>query len=234
MALLVERVVAPHFATNCWVVSRGQGQECLLVDPGIGDATFMAEVSKVVNENRLRVGAILVTHGHLDHTFSIASVIEDFMVRDLLIHEEDRDLLEFPERGMGPHGLALMAQLAPVLPYRSSHQFQGLMTVTQDQSITLGDLSIDIKHTPGHTPGSICAVIEDELLISGDTLFAGSIGRTDLPRGSISEISTSLREKLAPLPEYLRILPGHGPESRMEQELKSNPYLRAAIAGDLA
>ena len=94
-------------------------------------------------------------------------------------------------------------------------------------------MNVQVIHTPGHTPGSLVFQVDDELLISGDTLFAGSIGRTDLPRGSISDMERSLREKIAPLPGHLRVLPGHGNETRMERELKENPYLRQAITGTL-
>ena len=95
-------------------------------------------------------------------------------------------------------------------------------------------MNFEIKHTPGHTPGSIVAMINDELLISGDVLFKGSIGRTDLPRGSMSDMELSLREKIALLPEALRVLPGHGDETTIGMELKTNPYLQAAIDGRLA
>lgn len=234
MAPLVRRVVAPFFETNCWIVAPRFGSECIIVDPGIGDKNFIGRIKTKLEESSLTVAAVIITHGHLDHTYSTLTTVEDFLPRSLHIHEDDFDLLEFPERAMGPQSRELMKELSTKMPYRSAHSFLGLQRIESDISLTIGEMKLEFLHTPGHTPGSISVIVDGAVLISGDTLFAGSIGRTDLPRGSIEQISSSLREKLAPLPEELRVLPGHGEETTIGRELSSNRYLKAALAGELS
>ena len=229
----MRRVVAPYFATNCWIIAPRPQSECIVVDPGIGDATFIQKIRAKIDESGLKVAAVIITHGHLDHTYSTLATIEEFSPTSLQVHEDDFDLIEFPERAMGPQSRQLMRELSASTPYRAAHDFIGVNRIGGDISIKLGEMQFDFLHTPGHTPGSISFVINGELVVTGDTLFAGSIGRTDLPRGSISEISRSLREKIAGLPNDLRVLPGHGEETTIARELSSNKYLQAAIAGEL-
>jgi glyoxylase-like metal-dependent hydrolase (beta-lactamase superfamily II) len=217
MGLLVDRVIASYFATNCWIIAPNAGEQCLVVDPGIELPSMVASLRKKLAEHRLSIGAILITHGHLDHTFSLFPVASDFGCRQSLVHELDRDLLSFPERALSTQSM----------------QPEGTFSVGDGELLHLGGMSVRITHTPGHTPGSIVATVDDDVLVSGDTLFAGSIGRTDLPRGSISDMERSLREKIATLPGHLRVLPGHGDETRIERELKENPYVLQALAGQL-
>ena len=233
MAPLVKRVVAPYFATNCWIIAPRAKSECILVDPGIGDGEFIEKIKLKVSENQLKVAAVIITHGHLDHTYSTLTTIEEFAPKSLQIHEADSELLEFPELAMGPQSRELMRALSTSMPYRSAHRFLGINRIDGDLSLELGEMRFEFLHTPGHTPGSISFVIDGEVVVTGDTLFAGSIGRTDLPRGSIAEISHSLREKIATLPGDLRVLPGHGEETTIARELSSNRYLQAAISGEL-
>lgn len=105
--------------------------------------------------------------------------------------------------------------------------------LTDGMELQLAGLSLRFAHTPGHTPGSVIVTVADQLLISGDLLFAGSIGRTDLPRGSLSDMERSLREKILPLPDELKVLPGHGRTTTIGAERRSNPFLRAAMEGRL-
>jgi glyoxylase-like metal-dependent hydrolase (beta-lactamase superfamily II) len=106
-------------------------------------------------------------------------------------------------------------------------------SIQEDGEMKLGEMKFRMIHAPGHTPGSLVAQVNDELLVSGDVLFKGSIGRTDLPRGSMRDMESTLREKIATLSEDLRVLPGHGDETVMKHELRSNTYLRAAMEGRL-
>ena len=106
-------------------------------------------------------------------------------------------------------------------------------SITEDSVMKPGEMKFRMIHAPGHTPGSLVAEVNDEVLISGDVLFKGSIGRTDLPRGSMRDMESTLREKIATLPEDLRVLPGHGDETVMKQEFLSNSYLKAAMEGRL-
>ena len=234
VALLVDRVVASFYQTNCWIIAPSQGEQCLIIDPGIDLPNMVARVKNKLEEHRLEIGAILITHGHLDHTFSLFPVAHEFGCKQTLVHEKDRDLLEFPERALSAQSLGMFQEMREKFPETRIAEPEGTFSVSDNDQLTLGGMKVTIKHTPGHTPGSIIATIDDSLVITGDTLFAGSIGRTDLPRGSISDMERSLREKISILPGHLRVLPGHGDESRIDRELKENPYLHQAMAGRLA
>jgi len=228
--LLVDRIVARYFATNCWVIASGTKQECVIVDPGIGEPSLVREIRELVASHQLKISAILVTHGHLDHSFSIAPLQSDVNGGKVLVHRSDRDLLGDPTLALGPAGMQMFKELSE----RYGATFQepsDIQLLNDDQVIDLAGLKMRIINTPGHTPGSIIAVVNDTHLISGDTLFAGSIGRTDLPRGSAEDMQISLREKIAVLPGDLAVLPGHGDPTTIAQELRSNPYLKAAVEG---
>jgi glyoxylase-like metal-dependent hydrolase (beta-lactamase superfamily II) len=233
MSLLIDRIVAPYYQTNCWVIAPSAGEECFIVDPGIELPSMVESIKSKLKEHHLSLGAILVTHGHLDHTFSIFSLTQEFGDSGTYIHDEDRDLLRFPERALSQQSLPMFSELREKFPNTRIDEPEKVYALKGDEKLSMGAMNIHVIHTPGHTPGSLVFQVDDEVLISGDTLFAGSIGRTDLPRGSISDMERSLREKIAPLPPHLRVLPGHGNETRMERELKGNPYLRQAITGTL-
>ena len=233
MPLLIDRIVAPFYQTNCWFIAPSVGQECLIVDPGIELPSMVESIKSKLKEHHLSLGAILVTHGHLDHTFSVFSLTQEFGTSATYVHEEDRDLLSYPERALSQQSLPMFSELRAKFPDTRIEEPEKVYALQGGEKLSMGTMSVQVIHTPGHTPGSLVFQIDDELLISGDTLFAGSIGRTDLPRGSISDMERSLREKIAPLPGHLRVLPGHGNETRMERELKENPYLGQAITGRL-
>ncbi|MEY3430290.1 MAG: hypothetical protein RJB30_222 [Actinomycetota bacterium] len=233
MTLLVDRVIAPYFATNCWILSSGPGSEAIVVDPGIAQPNLVSEIKSKLIEHRLKVVALFITHGHLDHIYSVVPLQEDAGISKVIIHKDDRDLLGAPERAMGEQGLALFRELSRNFGGNLNFEPSGIETVDEGADLTLAGLRFRIQNTPGHTPGSIIATVEESHLITGDTLFAGSIGRTDLPRGSISDMATSLREKIAILPEHLEVLPGHGDRTILGSELRSNPYLLAALEGRL-
>lgn len=228
----IHRVVAPYFATNCWIF--GDEDYCVLVDPGIGDPYIVKEILAVLAETKFRVGAILITHGHIDHTFSLIPLQEELESTTIYMHSADKDLLTHPERALSESSQGLFRNLKVRFP---KHQFvepEGIELFNGDLEITLAGMKFEVFNTPGHTPGSIIARIDNEILVSGDTLFAGSIGRTDLPRGSISDMERSLREKIWPMSGDLLLLPGHGETSRLEWEFEVNPYLIAAKDGRLA
>lgn len=235
MSLLVDRVVADYYQTNCWIIAPGANSECVIVDPGIAIPSLNPAIKEKLAQHNLKLGAVLITHGHLDHTFSLISKIEDFVEADCYVHQADRDLLNHPDRAMGPQSQQLVNQLREQIdPTLSFSEPARTWDIHDGMKLNLGEMSFVISHTPGHTPGSIVAQVNDEVLISGDVLFKGSIGRTDLPRGSISDMERSLREKIAHFPGELRVLPGHGDETSINVELQSNPYLQAAIDGRLA
>lgn len=230
MSPLIDRVIAPYFQTNCWVIAPSSGKECVIVDPGIDIPHMNLAIEKKLQEHNLKIGAIVITHGHLDHTFSLISRVDDFVDIDCYVHEADRDLLSFPERAMGPQSQALVNELkansGANVDFREP---QKTYSVTDGARIKLGEMSFEFIHTPGHTPGSIVALVDGYALVSGDVLFKGAIGRTDLPRGSLHDMEQSLREKIGNLPDDLRVLPGHGDETTMKDEKKNNRFLKAAM-----
>ena len=232
---MVDRIVAPYYATNCWIIAPSKNSHCVVIDPGIGIPNLTQEIKAKLTEHNLVIGAIFITHGHLDHTFSLYSLAQDFIESDTYIHKADRDLLVNPERAMGAQSQALLSELGELSGSKIEFQEpERTWSIDSDSQSKLGGMNFSFRHAPGHTPGSTLAIVEDELLISGDVLFKGGIGRTDLPRGSMSDMEITLREKIATLPLHLRVLPGHGDESRMDAELKSNQYLLAATQGRLA
>lgn len=231
--MIVAQVVAKFFGTNCWIIAPSRGSECIVVDPGIGIPNLVAEIRVATEEFNLKPAAIFITHGHLDHTFSLVPLQADCGVAEVLINQMDRDLLSKPERAMGPQGLALLEELTSQFGSTQFSDPDNVREIADGDSFEVAGLDLTFINTPGHTPGSMIAKVEGKYLVTGDTLFAGSIGRTDLPRGSISDMQASLREKIAPLPGELEVLPGHGERTRLENEMSTNPYLRAAIEGRL-
>jgi glyoxylase-like metal-dependent hydrolase (beta-lactamase superfamily II) len=204
------------YATNCWVIASGEGSECIIVDPGMPDISRNIEM--IVEEHRLKPVAALLTHGHLDHTFSIKPLADGYKI-PAYIHSEDRRYIADP---LGIHGAQFAAQLEGI-------EFDEPVEVQELKNgavLNLIGMRITAIHAPGHTRGSLMYIVNDELLLSGDVLFAGSIGRTDLPTGSAKDMEESLRKKVLPLSDDLRVLTGHGPETTIKFERKNNPYLK--------
>ena len=193
------------FATNCFVVT--EGDEAIVVDPG--DAT--AELVEVVG--RVRVRAIINTHGHCDHCGGNAALVAQTGA-ELLCHEDDAPLLHALSQQGAMFGLSFQ-------PSPDPDRF-----VADGDTITLGPHSMRILHVPGHTPGHI-ALHGDGFILAGDVLFAGSIGRTDLPGGDHRRLLTSIRERLLPLPDETIVYSGHGPATTIGDERRHNPFLVA-------
>ena len=213
--MLVTNFQAQAFATNCWILATGRGQECIVVDPGMPNVS--EQLSEKLAEFDLKPVAILVTHGHLDHTFSVQPLCDGYEI-PAMIHSEDRELLLHPERA---HGAEFMKQLQEI----NWIEPKEVVELKDGDKFEMVGLSFKVIHAPGHTKGSIMFAIDDQVLISGDVLFAGSIGRTDLPGGSWSQMQRSLREKVLPLPDLMQVLPGHGPETSIGRERKYNQFL---------
>jgi hydroxyacylglutathione hydrolase len=214
--MLIRVHPAPMYATNCWILAAEKGSECIIVDPGMPDIS--AEIEMIVEEEGLKPVAVLLTHGHLDHTFSVIPLADGYGI-PAYIHSEDRRALLHPEIVHGEEFIAALSgttwsEPSQVLELKNNQKFEAV------------GLSITAIHAPGHTAGSLMFTVNDEILISGDVLFAGSIGRTDLPSGSQEAMQRTLMTKILPLGDHLRVLPGHGPDTTIEYERRTNPYLK--------
>ena len=217
--MLIDSFAAPMFATNCWVLAPGKDSECVVIDPGMPDISHQLE--EVLQRHNLKPVAVIATHGHLDHTFSVQPIADGYSI-PAYIHSEDRAYLTAPEKLLSAEFSSTVADMNFVEPIEVRELRNG-------ELFDLVGLSFKAIHAPGHTRGSLMFEVNDEVLISGDVLFAGSIGRTDLPTGSAKEMEETLRKKVAPLPDHLKILPGHGPETTMAFEKKNNPYLKSLV-----
>jgi glyoxylase-like metal-dependent hydrolase (beta-lactamase superfamily II) len=204
------------FATNCWVIAVGPGQECIIVDPGMPDISH--EIEALIAQHGLKPVAALITHGHLDHTFSVKPLADGYGISSY-IHTEDRDLLLRPQAAHG-------SEFIKTLDAMNFEEPNEVKNLRHGDQIELLDMKITAIHAPGHTRGSTMFTINSELLITGDVLFAGSIGRTDLPSGSHEAMQKTLKTRVLPLNDDLRVLPGHGPETTIKFERKNNPYLK--------
>ena len=214
--MLIRVHPAPMFATNCWILAAEKGSECIIVDPGMPDIS--AELEMIIEEEGLKPVAVLLTHGHLDHTFSVIPLADGYSI-PAYIHSEDRKALLHPE-------LLLSKEFASSLATKEWNEPNEVRELKNNQKFEAVGLDITAIHAPGHTAGSLMFTVNDEVLISGDVLFAGSIGRTDQPTGSSDAMARTLKTKIIPLGDHLRVLPGHGPDTTIEYERRSNPYLK--------
>jgi len=220
-SVLVAGFPADAFGTNCYVIAPGPGEQCVVVDPGIG---VVDRLDELLAEHRLTPAAVLLTHGHLDHTFSAAPVCGARGIT-AYVHPGDLDMLADPAK-------ALSADLTELFGGRLTYtEPDDVAEMVDGQLLTMAGLSITVSHAPGHTKGSVMFHGEHQgipLCFSGDVLFQGSIGRTDLPGGDMDEMWASLRDKVLPLPDETVVLPGHGPTTTIARERAGNPYLREA------
>jgi glyoxylase-like metal-dependent hydrolase (beta-lactamase superfamily II) len=207
------------FATNCYVLAPGRNSECVVIDPGMPDVS--AQLEEMLKRNNLKPVAVIATHGHLDHTFSIQPIADGYSI-PAYIHSEDRAYLSAPEKLLSAEFSSTVADMKFVEPAQ-------VLELKNGEVINLVGLSFKAIHAPGHTRGSLMFEVDDEVLVSGDVLFAGSIGRTDLPTGSSKDMEETLRKKVVPLSDHLEVLPGHGPRTSMAHEKKTNPYLKSLV-----
>jgi glyoxylase-like metal-dependent hydrolase (beta-lactamase superfamily II) len=214
--MLIRSFPAPMFGTNCWVIASGKGSECIIIDPGMPDIS--AEIELIVSEEGLKPVAALMTHGHLDHTFSITALADGYGI-PAYIHSEDRRFIADPA---GIHD----AQFRQTISAMSFAEPQDTRTLRDGELLNLVGISIKAIHAPGHTRGSLMFLLNNEYLLSGDVLFSGTIGRTDQPTGSAADMKETLRKKILPLDDAIEVLPGHGPQTTIENERKRNPYLK--------
>lgn len=221
--MLIAGFPAGPWATNCYVVATAPGQECLVIDPG-KDAG--AGVAAVIEEHRLKPVAVLLTHGHIDHMWSVAPVAGSYDAT-AWIHPADRHLLADPMAGISPETARML--LGQDTTFAEPDDVREL---TDGQVLELAGMSFTVDHAPGHTPGSVAFRSPypqegiEQVMFSGDLLFKGSIGRTDLPGGDHAAMMRSLAGKVLTLSDAVVVLPGHGEQTSIGQERATNPYLQ--------
>ncbi len=214
---------AGPWGTNCYVAALDAGSECVIIDPGKDAAEGVAEV---VRDHRLRPVAVLVTHGHVDHMWCVAPVAGAYDAT-AWIHPSDRHLLTDPMAGMSPETTQML--LGGNYEWAEPDDVQELK---DEQVLELAGLQFVVDHTPGHTEGSVTFRSPygrddvPEVMFAGDLLFAGSIGRTDLPGGDHPTMLRSLRDKVLTLADDVVVLPGHGEQTSIGQERHNNPFLQ--------
>lgn len=229
---------AGPWAANCYVVAPAEGAECAVIDPGM-DA--VDGVARLMSEHDLRPVAVLLTHGHLDHIWSAMQVCADHDI-PAYIHPADRHLLSNPIAGVSGETRRLFDQFArgniEFVEPETVIDFTATTTATApgfSAGLELAGLRFEVDYAPGHTPGTVVIRLpaHDEdppLMFSGDFLFAGSIGRTDLPGGDTDQMFASLDRVLSPLDEQTVVLPGHGGATTIGRERATNPFLAQAAA----
>jgi glyoxylase-like metal-dependent hydrolase (beta-lactamase superfamily II) len=233
--VLIAGFPAGPWGTNCYVAATGPGSECVVIDPGKDSA---AGVADVVREHRLKPVAVLVTHGHIDHMWCVAPVAGTYDAT-AWIHPSDRHLLANPMAGMSPETSQML--LGGDYTFAEPDDVQELKDL---QELELAGLRFVVDHTPGHTEGSVTFRSPyaphisggsdiSEVMFSGDLLFAGSIGRTDLPGGDHPTMLRSLATKVLPLADDVVVLPGHGEQTSIGRERATNPYLIPLSPQDL-
>jgi len=225
--VLVVGFPAGPFETNCWVVAPARGEQCLVIDPGVGAEDLLDDV---LAEHKLAPVAVLLTHGHLDHIWAVTPVCG---AKDIpaLIHPADRPMLTDPTAGLGvPEGTPIFGRLEWAEP-------SDVRELADGDTVSLAGLDLRVDWAPGHTKGSVTFTAGLEFF-SGDLLFAGSIGRTDMPGGSYAEILDSLARIPLRLPDEMVVRPGHGPDTTIGRERAMNPFLveiaQSMVDGDVS
>ncbi len=220
--MLIGGFPAGSWGTNCYVLANAPGEPCLIVDPG---QDSIDGVHDLVREHRLLPAAVLLTHGHIDHVWSVAPLTDEFEV-PALIHAADRyRLADIAGSSVMMAREKLMAMTKNSLELTEPSD---VLLLDDQQRLDLAGIPLVVKHAPGHTEGSVVFEL-DEVMFSGDVLFAGSIGRTDLPGGDHAAMIESLRRVILPASDHLVVLPGHGPQTTIAAERAANPYLRQLV-----
>ena len=226
--MLIAGFPAAAFGTNCYVLAPAAGENCVVVDPGV---EVVDQLDALLAEHRLQPVAVLLTHGHIDHTFSVTPVCGARNI-PAYIHPGDDGLLADPMGGLSAETRAMFggrlqwSEPDDVRPLRDG------------EVLRLAGLELTVDHAPGHTRGSVAFRLPydgdervPEVMLSGDLLFAGSIGRTDLPGGDHATMLRSLAEKVLPLRDEVVVLPGHGEQTTIGRERLTNPFLQGLETG---
>jgi len=220
--MLIKSFPAGSWATNCYVVAAGQGEPALIIDPG---QESIPGVLEIIRENGLAPAGVLLTHGHIDHIWSVSPIGRQFGI-PAVIHRDDRYRLA------DPAGSSFAAAREQLLAMTKGEfeltEPEDVEVIEHNIKLNLAGLDLEFIHAPGHTEGSMVirhAQGSQDHLFAGDVLFAGSIGRTDLPGGSPAAMQESLTNVILPMDDTTIVYPGHGPETTIGTERFSNPFL---------
>ena len=206
--MIIKKVVVGPLEVNCYILGCDDSKEAAIIDPG----NNADEIIRTVEKEGLIPKFIINTHAHFDHVGGVKAIQDHFKI-DFFLHNEDSFLVENASEQATAFGLEPISK-----PKVNKY-------VNNGEKITLGNKSITVIHTPGHSPGCVCYYLDNNVFV-GDTLFAGSIGRTDLPGGSYETLINSIKEKLFPLGDSTIVYPGHGPSTTIESEKEHNPFLK--------
>lgn len=225
--MLITGFAAGMFQTNCYIVAAEAGAEAVIIDPGQDSAP---QVRQLIDEHGLTPAAVLLTHGHLDHTWNAAELADGYGI-PAYIHPADRPMLADPAKGIGQALGAMIGTLTFAEP-------EQVVEFADTQTVTIAGLEFAVDLAPGHTQGSVLLTTQVSaaadggqqpsqvpVCFSGDVLFAGSIGRTDLPGGNHEQLLNSIADTLLTWSDDTQVLPGHGPQTSVGVERTSNPFL---------
>ena len=205
--MIIKNIVVGPLDVNCYILGCEDTKAAAIIDPGDN----ADEIIKTIDKEGLNPELIINTHAHFDHIGGVKAIQEHFKI-DFLLHKEDSFLIENASEQATVFGLS-------PIPKPDVNKF-----VNNGDKISLGDKIINVIHTPGHSPGGVCYYVDNNIFV-GDTMFAGSIGRTDLPGGSYETLINSIKERLFPLGDSTIVYPGHGPSTTIKNEREHNPFL---------
>lgn len=204
----INHYVVGQVQTNCYVVINEVNSECFIIDPGAS----AKQLAERIRKDELKPVAVLLTHGHFDHAGGAEELAKEFGIK-IYAHETEKDTLNDPQKNVS-------------WMVGASEVYDADAFLKDEEEICLAGFEIKVFHTPGHTEGGCCYYLKEEgILFSGDTLFAQSVGRTDFPGGSMSQIVRSIKDKLMILPDDTTVYPGHNDPTTIETERIYNPYL---------
>lgn len=203
----IEKILEPSFGENMYILVDEETKKCAVVDPGGAEDKIL----NYIKNNGLTLEYILLTHGHGDHIGAVKSIREKTGAK-VVAHTDEKELLNDNRKN-----------LSCMMPHCGPQELDADIYVNDKEKLTLGNLKLSFIHTPGHTKGGMCIRVNDDMF-TGDTLFAGSIGRTDFIGGSYKELEKSLK-KLSKYENDVKVHPGHGPSSTLGIEKTSNPYM---------
>jgi hydroxyacylglutathione hydrolase len=207
--MILEMLTVSPFQENCYVIGDEESMTGAIIDPGDEAARIALTVERV----GLEISQIIVTHSHIDHVGAVAQLVDEYVCPVLMHNEAEAMLKTVPQQAM------MMGMRFGKVPKVDRH-------IGDEEILEVGSLRLRSLYTPGHAPGHLAFLVEDEdTVFSGDALFAGSVGRVDLPGGSMEVLMRSISERLLILPDETRVLSGHGPETTIGRERVSNPFL---------